>query len=421
MEKFEDILVQCIEDIKANRYSLEECLDRHPSLRERLEPLLRIALAISEPPDVRPSPAFKVKARVQLMERIHDKQAVTKRPWSRYNSQIKQPALRRRFSMVGIILAIVLGLSAAGGGTAYASQGSLPGDALYGVKLATEQIRMGLPGDDVTRAERALGFAGRRIGEMEALAEKGRPQDLGLAAEKYGDAMNTTLVRIERAGDRGLATGNITALVGNATARHLSVLDRVYDIVPPEAQEAIAHASNVSATGHFRALEALARRDPAVATEISLTAMDGRLSRARNMAEQGNSAETENALDQFQAMAGFGEEISRIAREIGEDIEKVDELVANATAIHIEVLVEVWEIVPEQAKQAIEDAMAVSLMRHERVREALEQRGVDIPPAGIPEEIRDRVEERRGQTGKGEPGEAGQNTGMPDGVPAGRP
>jgi hypothetical protein len=86
LEKFEDILVQCIEDIKAGRSSIEDCLDRYPSVREQLEPLLRIALEIREPPDIKPSPSFKVKARVWLMDQIHGRQAVAKGSRSRYNS-----------------------------------------------------------------------------------------------------------------------------------------------------------------------------------------------------------------------------------------------------------------------------------------------------------------------------------------------
>jgi hypothetical protein len=95
LKKFEDILVQCIEDIKAGRSSIEDCLDKYASLREQLEPLLRIALAIREPPDVKPSPAFKIKARVWLMDRIHESRTVTKWPWSRYNKQTKQIPLSK--------------------------------------------------------------------------------------------------------------------------------------------------------------------------------------------------------------------------------------------------------------------------------------------------------------------------------------
>jgi len=117
LKKFEDILVQCIEDIKAGRSSIEDCLDRYPSVREQLEPLLRIALEIRKPPDVKPSPSFKVKARVWLMDQIHGKQAVTKWPWSRYNSQVKPIPYIRRLSMARFIpaaVAIIVVLAALG-------------------------------------------------------------------------------------------------------------------------------------------------------------------------------------------------------------------------------------------------------------------------------------------------------------------
>jgi hypothetical protein len=111
LEKFEDILVQCIDDIKAGRSSIEDCMDRYPSMREQLEPLLRIALEIREPPDVKPSPSFRVKAKVWLMGQIHGEQAVTKWPWSRYDSQVKPIPYIRRFNMAKVIVATAVVIS----------------------------------------------------------------------------------------------------------------------------------------------------------------------------------------------------------------------------------------------------------------------------------------------------------------------
>ena len=393
MKKFEDILVQCIDDIKAGRSSIEDCLDRYQSMREQLEPLLRIALEIREPPDVRPSPYFKVKARVWLMDQIHERQPVTKWPWFRYNSQVKPIPYRRRFSMASVILAIVLTLSALGGGTAYAAQDSLPGDALYPVKLGTEQIRLMLPGDDVVKAGRALSFAERRVGEIETLAEKERPQYLGLGVEGYDDALNTTLAGIERASNRGLATGNITARVAEATARHLSVLDKVYDMVPDEAKTAIAHARNVSQTGYFHALAALAKNNTVRAAEMNLAAMLGRLNRVR--ARVKNMEAVQIALQQFEAMAEFNEEISQFAQEIGLNMTEVEELIAEATGKHLEVLAEIYDKVPEQAQPAIEETMANLMIQHQKRVRALEKKGAKVPPSlAIPETVRERIEER---------------------------
>ena len=46
VKKFEDVFVKHIEDIEAGKSSVEDCLDRYPSIREQLGPLLRINLEI---------------------------------------------------------------------------------------------------------------------------------------------------------------------------------------------------------------------------------------------------------------------------------------------------------------------------------------------------------------------------------------
>jgi len=395
LSKFEDILAECIDDIKAGRVSIEDCLGRYPSVRGQLEPLLRVALEIREPQDVKPSPSFKMKARVRLMDQIHSRPAGIGWPWRRYNIQMKPFAYVKRFgmSMAGVILAIVLAVFGLGAGTAYASQASLPGDTLYPIKLATEQAGMMLVGDDVARAERALSFANKRVREMEALAGKGRSQDLKLAVEEYGYAVNLTLVEIEQAGNRGLATEKITALVAEATARHLLMLDEVWDMVPDQAKTAIAQAGNISETGRESALAALAKNDTVGATEMNIGAMEGRLNRIR--ARVGDVAAVETALQQFEVMSEFGEEISQIAREVGLNITEVEELVARATSMHLEVLAQVYDDVPEQAQLAIESVMSRMMVRHQRRVQALEQSGAWVPPCPvIPESIQERLQER---------------------------
>jgi hypothetical protein len=156
---------------------------------------------------------------------------------------------------VAVILAIVLTLSVLGG-TVYAAQDSLPGDALYSVKLGIEGVTMMLGGDDVARAERALSFVDKRVREMVALTEKGRPEDLGLTVEKYCYALNMSLARMEAAlGKGGSHAGDIAALVAEATAQHLSVLDGVYDMVPDEAKPAIARAMVEALKCYQRAIQ----------------------------------------------------------------------------------------------------------------------------------------------------------------------
>ena len=48
MKRCEDMLVQYVEDVKSGNSSIEDCLDRYPSVREQLEPLLKIALELQK-------------------------------------------------------------------------------------------------------------------------------------------------------------------------------------------------------------------------------------------------------------------------------------------------------------------------------------------------------------------------------------
>lgn len=354
--KIEDILAECIEDVKAGRCSVEDCLGKCPSVSKQLEPLLRLALEIREPPDVKPSPAFKVRARVQLMEQIHAMRGVTKWRWFRYSGQRKPILYKRRFNMVAIIVAIVLAVSALGGGTVYASQGSLPGEVLYPVKLGTEQVRLVLATSDTSKAELYLTFANSRLEEMAALVEKEKPAKISIAVNGYEGAIAMAIEKMEAASGKGLAIADISELVAAATSKHLSVLDKVGGIVPEEAKGAIAQAKGVSINGLGDALWLLARENPVRAMEINLAAVEGRLNKANDEADENNTEGVVDALDGFLALSGFSENISDIARGLSDD-RTVDELVALATSHHLEVLAEVYEKVPEKAKAAIERAM----------------------------------------------------------------
>jgi hypothetical protein len=155
---------------------------------------------------------------------------------------------------LAVILAVVLSLSAVGG-TAYAAQDSLPGDALYSAKLSAEELMM-LQGDDVSRVERTLNFADKRVREMVALIAEGRPEDLDLAVEKYCYTLNVTLTRMEEALNKGRSVaGDIASLVANTVAQHLSTLDELYAMVPDEAKPAIERAMVEALKCYKRAIQ----------------------------------------------------------------------------------------------------------------------------------------------------------------------
>ena len=152
-------------------------------------------------------------------------------------------------------------------------------------------------------------------------------------------------------------------------------------------------------------MRVLARERLERATEINLATIENRLNRVRATASDNNTEEVEEALGDIDRLFRFGEEISEIARGLGKDTTTVEELVAKATSVHLEVLAEVHEKVPEQVRVAIENTMANSLMNRERVVEALKNKGAlsDIPEEApaleriqveVLEKVRERIQER---------------------------
>lgn len=73
---------------------------------------------------------------------------------------------RRRLVAASAVLAISTG---SGASLAIASSDALPGDRLYEVKLAIENVRLALAPDDITKAERYLAIASTRLTEINAM------------------------------------------------------------------------------------------------------------------------------------------------------------------------------------------------------------------------------------------------------------
>lgn len=69
-EAIADALDQCIEDMRSGRATLEDCLIRHPELRDDLEPLLRIATNIV-PLTVTLDPSHRLAARAHFVEALY--------------------------------------------------------------------------------------------------------------------------------------------------------------------------------------------------------------------------------------------------------------------------------------------------------------------------------------------------------------
>ena len=129
-----------------------------------------------------------------------------------------------------------------------------------------------------------------------------------------------------------------------------------------------------------------------------------RLAEAQAVVEKGKSELVEKTLARYEKQ--LNNSIARAEKAMAEDknTEKAMAVLAKvgkATSKHLEVLAEVYEKVPEQAKSAIENAMKASVKGHEKAVEVLKAKNAlgDVPeavslPVEVPVEARERIQEK---------------------------
>ena len=196
----------------------------------------------------------------------------------------------------------------------------------------------------------------------------------------------------------------LVTLVSEARIKDIKDLDEIEDNAEDISVEIVDIVKEVKGLAIGRqksSLRDLAEEDPEKATEINLKAVEARLNRARIKVEGDKIEEVEEAVNEFKNQHKFGEEISQIAQGLGKDTTTVEQLVGKATSIHLEILGEVYEKVPEQAKTAIEEAMEVSVKSYEKTVEVLKEKEAlneileEAPMSEkIPEQVIERIKKR---------------------------
>lgn len=170
--RLETVLDECLVAL-ARGEALEACLRRYPKHRAELEPLLNTALAVKGA--VRrqaASPETLLRARNRfLAEASAMRPARTPAPHWRLPALLPRTALLRSLATAGFTLVLLAGLL---GGGSIVSANTLPGDPLYGVKRASESVRMLLTFNTEGRASLARKLAERRLDEVKQVVQLGR-------------------------------------------------------------------------------------------------------------------------------------------------------------------------------------------------------------------------------------------------------
>ncbi len=123
----------------------------------------------------------------------------------------------------------------------------------------------------------------------------------------------------------------------------------------------------------FEGFDILFTFDDVTKAEKYLKYAELRLAEAKKMTEKGKLEFIDNLIEEYEANLEKGNEISKIAQQIGKNITKITELVAVATTIHLDVLEDILKKFPGQTKPSIEKAITSSKKENEEALNILEK------------------------------------------------
>lgn len=137
--------------------------------------------------------------------------------------------------------------------------GILPNRPFYFLKGWVEAIGNFFTFGDIAKTRRYFHLAEKRLAEVRALVEEGRPELVERILGRYQEHLEKAMGRANAAKEKGQNIEEVLARVAEATLKHQSVLAGVYEKVPEAAKSGIERAMEVSLRGHKQALEALSK------------------------------------------------------------------------------------------------------------------------------------------------------------------
>lgn len=188
------ILHICLELIERGEESIESLTIRYPETKDFLRPPLEAALWLYQRSKVfDPTPAFLISSRLRLVSTVKSE---TNPPISSRLSQISScPTRARRWNVVPsivfygmVFILLFVSLKSIG----FSIGNSLPGDPLYQIKLANEQIQLAISFSKEKDAELGIQFVERRLVETERMILSGRERYLPLAVIKFEAKLHQT-------------------------------------------------------------------------------------------------------------------------------------------------------------------------------------------------------------------------------------
>jgi len=244
---FPNILADCLEALERNERTLEQCLAEYPEHWDELYTLLTAVQQVRAAPEAPPSLDFRYDARARLLRRLpsrarraqhHHRPPLDslRRAWV---GLIQSLRIRRMALQWSAILILVISLF--GGGTlTYASSDSLPGEALYPVKLALEEVRLVVSFDSAAEVKLRMEFATTRLKETNTLIQQHREDEAGQTLQAYAEEVQSAMDALRYVPEA--QTQTLAQQIDQTTLQHDQLLNAIAEQAPSEAQSALDQA-----------------------------------------------------------------------------------------------------------------------------------------------------------------------------------
>jgi len=219
-----------------------------------LDQLVALAAELRELPAIEPRPEFSAALRERLMSaaateltppstsRAAAPDAIAARLTVRSLSGSSVRSKRQRRLTAGVAALVIVGGTA---GAAVASQGTLPGDTLYPIKRAVENVRTGFSLSDESKGTALLSEAGTRLDEVHRLTDSGRPADgntvratLQSFSSQATEASDLLIGHYKQSQDPSAITR-----LQHFTSQSIAQLSQIQTKTPADAQGAVGEAA----------------------------------------------------------------------------------------------------------------------------------------------------------------------------------
>ncbi len=371
MEKIEIILTDCIKEIRSGKATLKDCLERYPSFRRELEPLLKMALNIQEPPAFYLEPSYKRSAKAQLLQQLRSTKQNNPRLWKDIFSFGLPPQLVWARMAVAIVIGVIV-ISVLGGSTAYAAQNSLPGETLYPVKTGTEEIRIWMADDYTTKAELNLVFAQTRLIELNQLAARNSSQT-ELAVQGYRN-------NLQEAGSNLKSITDATIRANTLERFSQKLRDQIFycDVLFDNAYGenlSVRQATDLVIAQQIDTFTNLAKQDNLLAAINNLDMMQNRLQRAQTKANEHQYQAMREAILQYQQFNELGQQILQNAHNTQNQTAEIDKLTDTRLQSYMKTLDVIFQHVPQSYQNEIKVSQTMTMQYQNQARYGYQTRG----------------------------------------------